>query len=339
MNLDHFIDIFGDSYESQQEILKWFGSYERFFSICTNSGKIINLLEQIDNDTEAIYYHWVLNHGTKEEKRKIYNAIVNEFNDIEKKDDTYVWIGIREDLSELFCHSSRRDWSPREVAQKVLQGDVDTFNDYWTDDVMDNVYDYLTTQNQNYVKQRVKEEILGQTIKAGTELLEDYENEDGEVLITNENVDIFLENYETLSWIIKNETDEIEQGLKRLLNFAEESALYNEVYNDVFKELSEYFDIDKKEWITIPSNNGKKTLERFQMPLNKFAVENAIAAYLDDNKDYNDNPPGYYGSFIGLVNHLMDSHGSYECLSVSFPEYPDWSYTKKNINDNLGDYI
>jgi hypothetical protein len=340
MNLDHFIDIFGDDDESNDKILQWFGSYDRFFNICYKSGKFDQLSDQIDHYTEPIYNNWVLNNADLETKRKIIDKYANQYSDIKKEGDQYIWSGDRLELADLFCVSSRRDYSSYDVAMSVLKDDFETWNDHWTDDVMNNVYDELNTENQNYVKQIVKDEILGKTINAETEFLEDLQNEEGEVLVTEQNVYDILNNYETLSYIIENETDEIKSELKRILNYAEESALYDEVYNDVFSELKEYFDIEKKQWKTYPSPFKKdKTIEKFEMPINKFVVWNAIEGYIEENDRYNDTSPDYHGTFIGLLNSLMDTNNNYECLKVSYPEYPDWTYTKNNLNRMLKEYL
>lgn len=340
MNLDHFIDIFGDDEEANDKILQWFGSYQKFFTICYKSGKLNQLEEQIDHYTEPIYNFWVLKNADLESKRKVIDKYANQFSDIRKEGDQYIWSGDRIDLADLFCSSSRRDSSSYDVALSVLKDDVDVWNDYMTDDVMNNVYDYLTPENQNYVKQKVRDEILGQTINAETEFLEDYQNENGEVLVTEENVYDILNNYETLSYIIENETGDLENDLKRALNQAEEGALYDEVYTDVFSELKEYFDVDKRGWKTYPNPYKKdKTVEKFEMPINKFVVWNAIESYIEENNRYNDTSPDYYGSLIGLLQELMNYHNNYECLKVSYPEYPDWSYTQKNLNEYLKDNV
>jgi hypothetical protein len=46
----------------------------------------------------------------------------------------------------------------------------------------------------------------------------------------------------------------------------------------------------------------------------------------------------YFGSYTGVITALM-SNNEYDWLTFRVPDYPDWSTTKKNINDYFGDYI
>jgi hypothetical protein len=39
-----------------------------------------------------------------------------------------------------------------------------------------------------------------------------------------------------------------------------------------------------------------------------------------------------------MMNELFES-GIYEAIDFRIPDYADWDYVRRNINDMLGDYI
>ena len=53
---------------------------------------------------------------------------------------------------------------------------------------------------------------------------------------------------------------------------------------------------------------------------------------------YSDSHLEYFGDFITLVFGMINE-SELECIDFRVPDYPDWNRTRKNINENLTDYI
>ena len=77
---------------------------------------------------------------------------------------------------------------------------------------------------------------------------------------------------------------------------------------------------------------------RVRLKLKKGILFNVINNFFGEYIAYNDSFD-YYGSFISLLEHLMDSSDDYEYLDFRIGDYPDSREVDKNINEIFGEYI
>jgi hypothetical protein len=110
------------------------------------------------------------------------------------------------------------------------------------------------------------------------------------------------------------------------------SAYQEEVYEDIWKELTEFFD-GTGEWISVPNPYKKDTtLQKFKIKVSD--PIGFLGDYLYENKKYgNSGTIEYHGSYIELLKETID------CLSAKVPEYPDFRKVDKNINLYFGDHF
>ena len=254
----------------------------------------------------------------------------------------YLYLRDRTELAVLFDNSGR-DTTPRNVAENVLGEDY--WEPYWdtTDDVYRDVVDELNEQNLQHLANYILKHIGNQELP-----LDDYEDAlfhqfseeqgtEGVFKITSENVMKFIKDEEAMKEMFRKDLDELKSELYSIHNNAYNGAYTDEIYNNVWNELSGYFEPKSWKYNEKERYDGKKIQQEY-IKINDFYSD--IYTFLSENEDkqYSDQSLGYWGSYTGFVSNMMDN-GERDWLSFRIPDYPDWTRIKKNINDIFVDYI
>ena len=254
----------------------------------------------------------------------------------------YLYLRDRTELAVLFDNSGR-DTTPRNVAENVLGEDY--WEPYWdtTDDVYRDVIDDLNGENLQHLANYIVKHIGNQELP-----LDDYEDAlfhqfseeqgtEGVFKITSENVMKFIKDEEAMKEMFRKDLDELKSELYSIHNNAYNGAYTDEIYNNVWNELSGYFEPKSWKYNEKERYDGKKIQQEY-IKINDFYSD--IYTFLSENEDkqYSDQSLGYWGSYTGFVSNMMDN-GERDWLSFRIPDYPDWTRIKKNINDIFVDYI
>ena len=255
----------------------------------------------------------------------------------------YLYLRDRTELAVLF-NNSGRDTTPRNVAENVLGEDY--WEPYWdtTDDVYRDVIDDLNGENLQHLANYIVKHIGNQELP-----LDDYEDAlfhqfseeqgtEGVFKITSENVMKFIKDEEAMKEMFKKDLDELKSELYSIHNNAYNGAYTDEIYNNVWGELSEYFEPKSWKYNEVERYYDGKKIQQEYIKINDFYSD--IYTFLSENEDkqYSDQSLGYWGSYTGFVSNMMDN-GERDWLSFRIPDYPDWTRIKKNINDIFVDYI
>jgi len=254
----------------------------------------------------------------------------------------YLHVKDRTELADLF-KSSGRDTSPHDCAKAVLG--EDSWDPYWdtTADVYRDVIEDLNEENLGNLAEYIIKQIGGQEFS-----LEDYDDElfttfsteqgtEGTFQITKENVMRLIKDESAMKEMLKGDLSDLKSELYSIHNNAYNNAYETEIYNDVWSELSTYFVTGSWETETKERSDGKKIYHEY-IKINDFS--RVVYDFLSDNKGgtYNESFMEYFGTYVGVIATLMDN-SDYEWLSFRIPDYPDWSTTKKYINEYFGNYI
>jgi hypothetical protein len=255
----------------------------------------------------------------------------------------YLYLRDRTELAVLFDNYGR-DTTPRNVAENVLGEDY--WEPYWdtTDDVYRDVIDDLNGENLQHLANYIVKNIGDQELP-----LDDYEDAlfhqfseeqgtEGVFKITSENVMKFIKDEEAMKEMFKKDLDELKSELYSIHNNAYNGAYTDEIYNNVWSELSEYFEPKSWKYNEVERYYDGKKIQQEYIKINDFYSD--IYTFLSENEDkqYSDQSLGYWGSYTGFVSNMMDN-GERDWLSFRIPDYPDWTRIKKNINDIFVDYI
>jgi hypothetical protein len=139
-----------------------------------------------------------------------------------------------------------------------------------------------------------------------------------------------VDNSETMNELLDNELEELRGELYSIYGSAYNNAYEEELYEDVWNELSTYF--GKGEWISRPHTYKKDTsVEKYRAPIHNF--ESNILDFLKSGKGYSQSTLEYWGSYLSILKEDFD------CLSVYPSDYPDSRKVDKNINMYFSDYI
>jgi len=254
----------------------------------------------------------------------------------------YLYLREREELANLFSKSGR-DYSSRDAAEKVLGEDY--WEPYWdtTDDVYRDVIDELNEENKNHLANYIVENMGDQDLP-----LKDYDDAlfhqfseeqgtEGFFKIDSENVMELIGDEMAMKELFKKDLDELKSELYSIHNNAYNTAYTDEIYNDVWDELSEYFEPKSWKYEQKDRYDGKKIQHEY-IKIRDFY--NDIYTFLSENEDrqWSDQSLAYWGTYTGFVSYMMHN-GDKEWLDFRIPDYPSWTLIKKNINDNFDSYI
>ena len=296
--------------------------------------------ENVDDDWQNTVLLYKLEKHPEETLKYICDNIITDVYPMEG--GYYLYLRDRTELATLFS-SSGRDYSARDAAEKVLGEDF--WEPYWdtTDDVYSDVIDELNEENKNHLANYIVKNMGNQELSLGDyddgifhQFSEEQETE-GVFKIDSENV-MRLIGYEmAMKELFQKDLDELKSELYSIHNNSYNGAYADEIYNDVWNELSEYFVPKSWKYNEVERNDGKKTqheyikIKDFYSDIHDFLSENVDKQWSDQSLDY-------WGAYTGFVSYMMDN-GERSWLDFRIPDYPDWTLIKKNINDNFDSYI
>jgi hypothetical protein len=334
MNLEDALEDFNNG-----EFDKWlqiFGSYDVWFRLLKKRG----LLDEIDPHNTSDHEVWQNEYLLwlyESDKESYYKWVVRFLEDvIFENGKPYLEISERGDLSKLFCDGNRYDFS-RDTIESILTGDGDVFERYWdtTDNVYRDVIEELTPENNKTLSEHIVTELKGKKIFPETTELELIASEQGHpeyFEINSENVMRIIKDEDSMKELLGDQLSELRGTLYSIHSSAYNSAYEEEVYNDVWDELSNYFE-GTGEWVSQPHPYKKNTeIQYFRVPIRNF--ESDVNNYLYNNKGYgNSGTLEYHGSYIDIMSEDRD------CLSLRVSDYPDSRKVDKYINEFFKDYI
>ena len=333
MDINELIEMFN---EGDTDFIKYVNDIETFFKIVNKRGLIDELdpegrlAEDYQNDLLLFYY--------QNNKEKFWEYVLKFLGDVEMVDGKpYIVLNTMGDFAEIFCDGRRNDLS-RDTVEALLSGEYDSYSYGWdshdlTGDVYRDVIEELTKENLLHLKEYIIKTLEGQQINPHTELLEDYAQQQGHpeyVIVDQSNIDQVVDNSETMNELLDNELSELKNELYSIYGSAYNNAYEDELYEDVWNELSTYF--EKGDWVSRPHVYKKDTeVQKYRAPIHNF--ESNILDFLNQNKGYSNGTLEYWGSFLGILK------DGWECLSVYPSDYPDSRKVDKNINMYFSDYI
>lgn len=264
-----------------------------------------------------------------------------------RPDGFYLRLLDRDELSNYFCSGGRNSYGAKGVAEKVFSEDFfghDWISNYHRDP--HDTVDELDEANITTLKDIIFKEIGDKELS-----LEDYDSDffhelsdeqgtEGYFKIKAEDLEGLVKDEDAFNELCKNELDELGGNLRNLYYSSENTAYEDEVYSLVYDGLNEYFEgrIDDVQREVIKSDGSK--VIRFDSYIKIRDFVNNIKTFLEENKGstYTDSFLEYFGGYTELVKGMI-SAGILDCIDFRIPEYPDWSMTRKYINEMFHDYI
>ena len=309
-------------------IKKYFnGNTESFIKFLQSKGIIE---EMMDHLIEEGYLTDVMNIYYEVNPKFVIEFLLGYLDDVFMDGGKY-WMQIsREDMFKFF--KDDRDNS-QEIAKLVLQEDVPFL------DINSEIYDLtdfisdLTPENVSYLKSLVYNEVEGKEVEI-----------DGVKDIVTVDVINNMDDDE-LSKLIKESSPNVLSELEGINSNAEESAIYDELYDDVMNGLRYLFD---EHFFSREIPYKRKTYKagttepievqdfHYQVNVTKLLPE-VVKTVLSWGGYSSDNDFEYYGSLESLLEYYLDEEG--EQIRVSWPEWADDEKVKEYINDNFQDYL
>jgi hypothetical protein len=333
MDINELIEMFN---EGDTDFIKYVNDIETFFKIVNKRGLMDELdpegrlAEDYQNDLLLFYY--------QNNKEKFWEYVLKFLGDVEMVDGKpYIVLNTMGDFAEIFCDGRRNDLS-KDTVEVLLNGEYDSHSYGWdshdlTDDVYRDVIEELTKENLLHLKEYIIKTLEGQQVNPHTELLEDYAQQQGHpeyVIVDQSNIDQIVDNKETMTELMDNELSDLRGELYSIYGSAYNNAYEDELYEDVWNELSTYF--EKGDWVSRPHIYKKDTeVQKYRAPIHNF--ESNILDFLNQNKGYSNGTLEYWGSYLGILK------DGWDCLSVYPSDYPDSRKVDKNINMYFSDYI
>ena len=310
---------------------------ELFIKIITKYG-LIDFIDPMSDDLRD-YQNDVLYALVNENPEKWVNFICeNVINSdlIKKGDDWYLYLNDQEDLSELFYDGRE---STKDLVKSVFSDDH--WEPYWdtTDDIYRDVVEELNNKNLKKLYEKILNEVEGETISTDTEYLEDLDDSGSdEIVITKENFGGMFEDEETLKYILKKYASDVRQELYSLHSNCYNSAYENEIYEDIWDELSTFFE-GRSQWESRPYKyDTTKTQHYVTVKIRDIAGD--ITDFLRNMKGshYSQDSLEYYGSYMGMLKNGMNND-VWEYLDFRIPDYPDSSKVDACINEDFENYL
>ena len=333
--IDELINNFNDG---DSDVVEYFSGYQNFFEFLKRRDRFDELDPKTGADSDKWVNEYLLFLHSKNNE-KFYYWCKEFLGDIEIEGNKVYLLADAEDLASLFCDS--RDYS-HDTIEKIISGDYDHnwYSGWYDIDIYDNVIDELNENNLKTLKQVFINDLQGKEISPETSELELIAAEEGTgdyVIVSEKNIDRIFKDKETINHLLDEELVDTKQNLKTIYHNAEESALYDDYYEEVWNELSEFFD-GKPEWVSKQRGgyyvDGKwtpKFVDVAKLEISDF--ETPILNYLEEYKSYSDGTLEDKGYFLKILSEINN------CLSIRFPDYADYRKIKNNINEMFGDYI
>jgi len=310
----------------------FFGDFQTFFAVLDKRG----YLDQLDIEDSEIQNELLL-FLKKSNLQKFNQFIMDKLTDLEIDEDGRVFLDLSDqsELAELFCDNSRNGLS-RSMVEEILNGEFDNWFDYTTDSVYDDVISELTPKNHKILADYIVNSLQNTQISPETEVLSEIAIEQGHpeyVTIDSSVVETILDDKETMSHLLSEELQDLNNNLDSIHSNAYSSAYESASIDSIWSELQEYVE-GKGQFYSIPHRFKKDTMtQRFTIPVSS-NFHGIIEDYLRDKANRgNRGLLEYYGSYISL---LADN---FDCLTVHGPDYPDYREIKNNINEIFTDYL
>ena len=310
---------------------------ELFIKIITKYG-LIDFIDPMSDDLRD-YQNDVLYALVNENPEKWVNFICeNVINSdlIKKGDDWYLYLNDQEDLSELFYDGRE---STKDLVKSVFSDDH--WEPYWdtTDDIYRDVVEELNNKNLKKLYERILKEVEGETISTDTEYLEDLDDSGSdEIVITKENFGGMFGDEQTLKYILESYASDIRQELFSLHSNCYNSAYEDEIYEDLWDELSTFFE-GRSQFESRPYKyDTTKTQHYVTVKIRDIAGD--IKQFLSEMKgsNYSNDSLEYYGSYMGMLKNGMNND-VWEYLDFRIPDYPDSSKVDACINEDFENYF
>jgi hypothetical protein len=254
----------------------------------------------------------------------------------------YLYVKDREELADLF-KSGNRDSGPQEYAKSILG--EDSWEPFWetTDNVWRDVISDLNDKNKYIFAEYIIEHIGGQEFSLDEynddlfRVFSEEQGTEGTFQITNENVMVLIDDEKAMREMLNGELTDLRGDLYNIHSNSYNSAYETELYDDVWNELSTYF--DPKSWETQEKTryDGGKIYQEY-LKINDFSQIIYDFLVLNDGRTYNESFLEHWSGLVGVISFLMDD-GEYDWLSFRISDYADWDLTKKYINEIFPDYI
>ena len=327
-----FQELIDDLHDGGDLAKSFFGDFQTFFTVLDKRG----YLDQLDIEDSEIQNELLL-FLKKSHPQKFNQFIMDKLTDLEIDEDGRVFLDLSDqsELSELFCDNSRNGLS-RSMVEEILNGEFDNWFDYTTDSVYDDVISELTPKNHKILADYIVNALQNTQISPETEVLSEIAIEQGHpeyVTIDSSVVETILDDKETMSHLLSEELQDLNNNLDSIHSNAYSSAYESASIDSIWSELQEYVE-GKGQFYSIPHRFKKDTMtQRFTIPVssNFYGI---IEDYLRDKANRgNRGLLEYYGSYISL---LADN---FDCLRVHGPDYPDYREIKNNINEIFTNYL
>jgi len=331
MDFQKIIDDFNDG-EFDAEL--FFGDWNTFFTVLDKRG----LISQIDiENTEVQNSLLIWLHGR--DRKRFHEFVIDKLSDVDMDENGTIYLDLddRSELSNFFCDRSRNGLSMDSI-KEILSGEYDNFFDYdTTGNVYSDVIEELSPKNMKHLREYVVENLKGQKIETETIELQDIAKEQGHpeyVTVDNPTTaQTIIDDEESMNYLLNTYLEDLDDQLKSIHNSAYSQAYESELYGKIFSELQEYIN-GNGEYYSKPHRFKKDTMtQRFRVPVAS-NFDEIILDYLISNK--NQGSRGlleYWGDYIPMVQDEQD------CLTAYYPDYPDFSEVKNNINEIFTDYI
>ena len=289
----------------------------------------------------------------QKDKSFVWKIVDKYLSDVTKIGDDYYFDTDSDDLASFFNTNYRSEIS-RNGIESILSGEHDmNFYDV-TDNVYRDVYDELTNENKQLVKERITLDLKDiKTISTDTELLEEIAQEQGRenVELTDEVISRILGDDDTLEYLINKELDldGVRSELYSLYSNCYSGILSDEWYDSLMSELVGFvidntqrdeYSYKKQVWDR-NSNRVEKTFYGTRYKATNCIYE-VVSEWLEENKNceggYCDTIE-YFGSYDRLLADLIDD-GVRDLLRVPrLDDYPDHRKVNSCVNGNIGEYF
>ena len=309
--MERFIEILNNGTSEQlNDLLLYFGSYENFFKFLIKR----NLIDEVDMES-ANFGEWgehIIPIIIKTDKSKLLPVINYYLEDVEfVGDDVYVFTNDLQDFINSISTDYRNCASAKYVAA-YLVGDNPDFFETGLDNIEEatEVVGDLNKSNLEHLKKIMITKLQGVSVDPSTDVLyhiaEQQNNEFPE--INEENIDLVINDKQTLEYLFESELSELGENLSNLYRSSYDSAMADEIYNDIISDLSEYF-TDFEEI--------KHGVYRFKVVDFWYWFERFVIYEMR-----------YYMSYVGTLSSAMEKP-----ICFNFSDYPDSRNIKSIIND------
>jgi hypothetical protein len=366
MNIEELVDSFNDG-DIEDNILPYFNDVLTFLKYANRNGFITDLnlneipydelepclpyideiglignldYESIADDIKNTVLLYQLEKDTDKTLKIICNSLVTDVYPM--NGGYYLYLKDREELADLF-ESGGRDSGSKDYAKSMLGEDY--WEPYWdtTDDVYRDVIEDLNDKNKSILAEYIIKHIGGQDFSLDDyddELFSNFSEEQGTedtFQITTNNVMTLIGDRGAMKEMLKGELSDLKSELYSIHNNAYNTAYTDEISNDMWSELSTYFDVNSWESETKQTASGRQIyneylkIDSFYQIIYDFLVANEGGSYHESYLDY-------WGTLIGVITSLMNDD-TYSWLNLRVSDYADWTLTKKYVNELFPDYI